>query len=1099
MISSSQLPALLIIVDLLTKATLLLCLISLAERLLVRQSAALRHCLWLACFAGLATLPCVTLILPTFPMPVLSQTWLPEVEKADGNAILNRVENSLRGERDPIRTMESNNQLNVEHTADRFIPTTGLGSGAEGTTNVLPAINADELMAQTASDPTQRTLRGEGTWLSTAGNLGTAVIIVIWLIGIPLTLLPLIGALWRNRRIRRQSRLILVESLGDEAGELIRRRLNRHVVLRESNHGYIPMTWGIRYPTILLPSPDWTDWTQERLGIVLLHELAHIKRMDVLWQLFSRIVCSLYWFHPLVWRAHRRMRSACELACDDSVLSNGVIPSNYAQHLVNVAREFQTSTSSLAMQMAKPIGLERRVRAILNHQGSRRPLSRFTLSTTVLCSVFLSVLFTIPKLAAEPVLQEVSKTTDDDQAEVTATNPADAIVTVSGSVMDDRGEPVSGAVVRVFRAGGSTNDTPAVSDSNGNFSLTFDVKPGEAGLRKVGLVASDAAGVRLGYYRFDRHDESDVIDSVAIQLAPTKTIRAQVVDGEGKIVVDANLAFHLGSPFVHAVPIDPNTGIGSLSVPSSERVESVIAWKEDVGFDFRSYVLSKEEQADMLSSAPEFPLDQPERLELTGATPARFKAVDAFGQPVENVRLSPVFFRKGPYSSLFSASAYSALLAKQSSAEGEVTFSWFPNWQQEMVVFRTGTPEFQTVQVRYDPLGQDSADVAIKLERLVPIRGTIRDSAGNPAPGILIVANGAGYSGPTFRGEARTDANGNYELFVAPEQIYMLVIRDRRRGAAFIDGLAVRKDTPVEGIDLTLKPITRIFGTVRDVESSEPVRDGRLFVERYGRALNSLEGIQLDNPRNLRKTVQPMFELQVSTNSLGEFEFFLGEGTYRIAELGLQNQRRGDRMEFNVSGTPELQLDFQSHAQAEDALPQLVGVAVDQASGIAEADCTISGAGRESLKINWRATSGVDGKFRVRRTKETAVVYAISADRKKAAVAEVAPESKAVVISLQEVGSVRGRLLNPDGNDVLPMQKITFGMAVWNERKSSMVLHFGGQTVTDANGNFQLDGIVAGVEYMFTVYGSDFQSVSLTAPGEQLELGDVKVSPPENF
>lgn len=50
--------------------------------------------------------------------------------------------------------------------------------------------------------------------------------------------------------------------------------------------------------------------------------------------------------------------------------------------------------------------------------------------------------------------------------------------------------------------------------------------------------------------------------------------------------------------------------------------------------------------------------------------------------------------------------------------------------------------------------------------------------------------------------------------------------------------------------------------------------------------------------------------------------------------------------------------------------------------------------------------------------------------------------------------------------------------------------------VTDANGTFQLDGIVAGVEYMFTVYGSDFQSVSLTAPGEQLELGDVKVSPP---
>lgn len=760
------------------------------------------------------------------------------------------------------------------------------------------------------------------------------------------------------------------------------------------------------------------------------------------------------------------------------------------------ALHLSPSTGSLAMQMAKPIGLERRVRAILNHQGSRRPLSQLTLPTTVLCSVLLAVLFTIPKLAAGPVLQEVSQAKDDDQAKAIPTNPAGGIVTVSGSVIDDRGEPVSGAMVRVFRAGGSTNDTPVVSDSNGNFSLAFEFDPAELRLSRVGLVATDAAGDQLGYYRFDRQDERTVIDSIAIQLAPSKTIRAQVVDGEGETIVDANLAFHLGSPFVHSVPIDSNTGIGSLSVPSSERVESVIAWKEDVGFDFRSYVPSKEEQVDMISSVPEFPLDQPERLELTGATPARFKTVDELGQPVENVRLSPVFFRKGPYSSLFSASAYSALLARQSSVEGELAFSWFPNWQQEMVVFRTGTPEFKTAQVRYDPLVHTSAEVIIELERLVPVRGTIRDSAGNPAPGILIEATGAGYSSPSFRGEARTDAYGNYELFVAPDQIYMLVARDSRWGAAFIDGFAAHKDTPVEGIDLTLKPITRIFGTVREAESGAPVRDRQLFVVRYGRALNSLDGVQLDNPRSSRKKIQPLFELQVFTNSLGEFEIFLGEGDYRIFGYGSPIPSLDDFMDLNVAGAPELQLDFQSHAQADDAIPQLVGVVVDEASGKAQADCTISGAGRKSLKINWRAASGEDGKFRVRRTKGATVVYAISADRKKAAVAEVAPESKAVVISLQDVGSVRGRLLKPDGSDILPKQRIIYGVAVWNDRKNSMVLHFGGQTVTDANGAFQLDGIVAGVEYMFTVHGSDFQSVSLTSPGEQLELGDVKVAPP---
>jgi len=640
----------------------------------------------------------------------------------------------------------------------------------------------------------------------------------------------------------------------------------------------------------------------------------------------------------------------------------------------------------------------------------------------VLCSVLLAILFAIPKLAAGPVLQEVSQAKHDDQAKATPTNPAGGIVTVSGSVMDDRGEPVSGAVVRVFRTGGATNDNPVVSDASGNFSLTFDVKPHVPRLGKVGLVATDAAGVRLGYYRFDRHDESEVIESVAIQLVPPKTIRAQVVDGEGETIVDANLAFHLGSTFVHTVPIDPNTGIASLSVPASERVVSVIAWKEELGFDFRSYVLSIVDEADMISSAPEFPLDQPERLELTGATPARFKTVDESGQPVENVRLSPVFFRKSPYSSPFNASAYSALLAKQSSAEGELAFTWFPNWQQEMVVFRTVAAEFQSVQVRYEPLVHAAAEVIVELERLVPIRGTILDSAGTPVPGILIEANGAGYFGPSFRGEARTDANGNYELFVAPDQIYMLIVRDRRRGAAFIDGFAVHKDTPVKGMDLTLKPITRVFGTVRVAESGEPVRDRLLFVERYGRALNSLEGARLDNPRN---TLQPLFELQVSTNSLGEFEFFLGEGNYRIFGYDSPRPSAHDFKELNVAGAPELQLDFQSPAQADDDRPELVGLVVDGASGKTQADCTISGAKRGAYQINWRATSGADGKFRVRRTKETTVVHAISANRKKAAVAEVAPESKAVVISLRDVGSVRGRLFKADGSDILPMQRIT--------------------------------------------------------------------------
>jgi beta-lactamase regulating signal transducer with metallopeptidase domain len=65
---------------------------------------------------------------------------------------------------------------------------------------------------------------------------------------------------------------------------------------------------------VALP-PDATQWPASDLRRALIHELEHVRRGDWATQVLASVVCVLYWFHPLVWLAVRRLRLAMEQAC----------------------------------------------------------------------------------------------------------------------------------------------------------------------------------------------------------------------------------------------------------------------------------------------------------------------------------------------------------------------------------------------------------------------------------------------------------------------------------------------------------------------------------------------------------------------------------------------------------------------------------------------------------------------------------------------------------------------------------------------------------------------------------------------------------------
>jgi hypothetical protein len=159
-----------------------------------------------------------------------------------------------------------------------------------------------------------------------------------------------------------------------------RLRLHRPVRLLQSSDNPMPLTWGWWRPVVLLPA-EAANWPSERRRIVLLHELAHAKRWDCLTQTVARMVCALYWINPLVWLAARRMCIERERACDDLVLNSGCRPSEYATHLVDIARAFRRAPQLAGIAMARSPQLQGRIAAIVDASRARqlRPLTALSI------------------------------------------------------------------------------------------------------------------------------------------------------------------------------------------------------------------------------------------------------------------------------------------------------------------------------------------------------------------------------------------------------------------------------------------------------------------------------------------------------------------------------------------------------------------------------------------------------------------------------------------------------------------------------------------------------------------------------------------------
>jgi TonB family protein len=211
-------------------------------------------------------------------------------------------------------------------------------------------------------------------------------LISIWAAGVLLSMAQMLVACAALRRVRGraipspdQDRVrALAEALG----------IRHEVEVLETVPGGMPMTFGLLRPAIFMPT-DAETWTDDRRRMVLLHELAHVRRGDVATHLMARLALSLYWWNPLAWAAWREFLKERERAADDLVLSSGAAATEYAGHLLEVARTMQTAqpVAWAAVAMARPSQLEGRLMAILDGRRNRQQTGRLAAALAVTLAV----------------------------------------------------------------------------------------------------------------------------------------------------------------------------------------------------------------------------------------------------------------------------------------------------------------------------------------------------------------------------------------------------------------------------------------------------------------------------------------------------------------------------------------------------------------------------------------------------------------------------------------------------------------------------------------------------------------------------------------
>ncbi len=179
-------------------------------------------------------------------------------------------------------------------------------------------------------------------------------------------------------------------------------KVRETVGLKLSSNAASPAVCGLLRAVILVPENLASALDTADLRIVLLHELAHVKRGDLWINLAQTVLQIVYFYNPLLWLANAVIRRAREQAVDEAVLvAMGAKAGRYPQTLLSVAK-LALKHPALSLRLIGVVESENALTARIKHILSRPIPKSAKLGILSLAVIVIAAAILLPMAKAQP-------------------------------------------------------------------------------------------------------------------------------------------------------------------------------------------------------------------------------------------------------------------------------------------------------------------------------------------------------------------------------------------------------------------------------------------------------------------------------------------------------------------------------------------------------------------------------------------------------------------------------------------------------------------------------------------------------------------------